>query len=238
MRVVVTRPLPQAEQTAAKLRAMGHEPVLLPLTEIVPLHPAASEDALASCEIVAATSGNAFVHLPEPYVLAIRDKPTFTVGDATAHAALVCGFSDVESAGKDADALADMILSDVGDARSIAYLCGRVRKPDFETRMQETGRTVIVAETYDTQDVAWPASFIAGIFGTKQATAVLLHSAKAAERLIALLAPLHADGKTSHIEFLCLSSRIAKAMADAGYDRIRAATNPGESALAALLPSA
>lgn len=237
MRVVVTRPLPQAEQTAAKLHALGHEPIVLPLTEIVPLHPAASEDALASCEIVAATSANAFVHLPEPYALAIRDKPTFTVGDATAMAALVCGFSDVESAGRDAEALADTILREAGEARTIAYLCGSVRRPDFEARMHAAGRAVIAAETYDTRDIAYPASAISEIFGAGHETGVLVYSVKAAERLSLLLSGIGGSAAPAHLEFLCLSQRVAKVLSDAGYDRIRVAANPDETALAALLPS-
>jgi len=38
-RILVTRPLPQGEQTAEKLRALGYAPVLAPMLRIEPITP-------------------------------------------------------------------------------------------------------------------------------------------------------------------------------------------------------
>ena len=57
--VLVTRPLPAATRTADRLRVQGYVPLLLPLTEIVPLNPTVPEGTFNA---FVATSANALVH--------------------------------------------------------------------------------------------------------------------------------------------------------------------------------
>jgi len=94
MRLLVTRPEPDATREAETLRARGHEPVLAPLLKIefiedVPLN-------LNGAQAIVITSRNALRALgshPE------RDKaielPLFAVGEATAWAARQMGFTEV-----------------------------------------------------------------------------------------------------------------------------------------------
>lgn len=56
-RVLVTRPEPAAAQTAAKLRAAGYEPVLLPLSRTVALSFTVPDEVFDALTI---TSANAF----------------------------------------------------------------------------------------------------------------------------------------------------------------------------------
>ena len=56
--VLVTRPLPAATRTADRLRVQGYVPLLLPLTEIVPLNPTVPEGTFNA---FVATSANALV---------------------------------------------------------------------------------------------------------------------------------------------------------------------------------
>jgi uroporphyrinogen-III synthase len=226
MRVVVTRPLPQADQTAAKLRALGHEPVVLPLTEIVPLRPAIPAVDLAACDIVAATSANAFVHLPAEYARILRDKPASVVGDATERAALMAGFSDVESAGGDASNLAALIADNAVPGGTIAYLCGRVRKPDFEREMAHAGFAIVGCETYDTLAIAYRPDTVRAALAAA-GTAVLLYSANAAQRLADLTGNDVAQGTL----FCCLSPRIGHILKAAGHSNVRIARNPDEAGL-------
>ena len=111
MRIVVTRPHRSGEKTAAKLEALGHEPVLLPLFH--PVHhgqraiPALSDPLSA----IAATSAEALRSLET-----LRDrlaphwsKPLFAVGEATAEAAEKIGFTNIFTASGDAVSLAGLV---------------------------------------------------------------------------------------------------------------------------------
>ncbi|MBF0665813.1 MAG: uroporphyrinogen-III synthase [Brevundimonas sp.] len=93
-RVWVTRAEPGAACTAARLSALGFEPLTAPLLAIRPLPQAAPD--LSGIAALAFTSRNgvdAFAALsPE------RGLPVFTVGDATAERAREAGFGAVRSA--------------------------------------------------------------------------------------------------------------------------------------------
>ncbi|ODS03449.1 hypothetical protein AUC71_09720 [Methyloceanibacter marginalis] len=85
MRVLVTRPEPDARQEADALRARGYEPVLAPLLDIeflkgVPLD-------LDGVQAVVITSRNALRALADhPQREAVAALPLFAVGEATAWA--------------------------------------------------------------------------------------------------------------------------------------------------------
>ncbi len=111
MRVLVTRPLIDAEETAAALRARGHAPVLAPLMTIT--HDTGASEALAralqGAQGIAFTSANgvrAFAALN-----ARRDAPVITVGPASAASARDAGFNTV--------------FAGDGGAQSLLKLAGR-----------------------------------------------------------------------------------------------------------------
>src|ERR1700688_1919888 len=99
MAVLVTRPQPDGEATAAGLRARGYEVLLAPMLRFEPVAFRDDEDAAYGAVIV--TSANALrgiaPHLQEPHLKASRllALPLFAVGDHTALAARNAGFSHV-----------------------------------------------------------------------------------------------------------------------------------------------
>ena len=110
MRLLVTRPEPEGEETAARLRARGHEVLVAPLLRI---------EAAADAELgagpwsgIVMTSRNAARAIGQhPRFAELRGLPVFAVGRRTAEAARAVGFSDVLSADGDADDLVRMILA-------------------------------------------------------------------------------------------------------------------------------
>lgn len=235
MRVIVTRPLPQGDRTAAALAARGHEPVLMPLTEIHPVDPgplAAEPDSYA---MVAATSANALVHAPPSLTRALRDIPFVGVGATTEHAALACGFSDTESASGNAGNLAGHVIAQAPKGARVAYLCGRVRKPDLEQQLAAAGLEVDAFETYDTVLVSYTTDFLREQFVTGSAQAVLLYSHNAAQRLASLLKPVGGSDVADFTAFFCLSQDVAAPLREAGFPAVGVATEPTEAALLDLL---
>ena len=118
--ILITRPEPGASATAARVAALGFDPVLTPFLTIEALNPAMP--APAGIAAVLVTSGNAFAAC----LALFRDTPLLTVGDATADKARRLGFTQVLSAGGDAAALADLV--------------GRTRRPDDGTLLLAAGR--------------------------------------------------------------------------------------------------
>ena len=93
MRLLVTRPADQAEQTAQKLRALGHWPIVAPVLEVAPTGAPLPEGAF---DIVLATSVQALAGFsPTSEHLAL---PLACVGEKTANAARTAGFSVLHAA--------------------------------------------------------------------------------------------------------------------------------------------
>lgn len=226
-RVLVTRPEPGASRTAGRLAALGHEPVVLPLTETQPLpvDPALSLDGV---ELVALTSAAAARHAGARLVARLAGLPCLAVGAATAAAARAAGFAFVQTGPGDAAGLARLAAGS-GAAR-MAYLCGRVRRPEVENRLAEAGMSVLAIETYDTLAVESPATAL-NEAGLGTIDAVLLYSAAAA----AAFRPLAARLRVRDAMLLCLSPRVAAALSGVEPSRIHVAPEPEEDALLSLL---
>src|SRR6266567_1822019 len=104
MAVLVTRPHPDDEATAAALRARGFEVLKAPMLrfEPVPFH----DDADARYGAIIATSANSLRAIgPELLGSRLLKLPLFAVGEHTASAARDAGFGEVIVAKGDAGAL-------------------------------------------------------------------------------------------------------------------------------------
>lgn len=233
MRVLVTRPEPGANETAARLQAVGHEAVVLPLTEIRPLPAKAAADAAAAAA-VAITSANAVRHAPSALVAELAGKPCYVVGERTAEIARELGFHEARSA-RDVSALAKIVAAQLRPGGSIAYLCGRVRRPEFEAKLAESGIGAAVVETYDTVRRHWPVEAVLEAFGQKPVDAALVYSAAGAEALAALAVEPGLARLFARTRFLCLSDRIAEAVEGLAQGRASVSREPTEAALISLL---
>ncbi|MEP1029540.1 MAG: uroporphyrinogen-III synthase, partial [Alphaproteobacteria bacterium] len=103
-RILVTRPEQDAAATAARLRDLGHDPLITPLMAVRFL-PGPPLD-LAGVQALLVTSANGARALAARQAGSNIPLPVLAVGDATARAARDLGFPDVESAGGDVDDLA------------------------------------------------------------------------------------------------------------------------------------
>src|SRR5882757_1546113 len=110
MAVLVTRPQPDDETTAAGLRARGYEVLLAPMLRFEPV--AFHDDLDANYGAVIVTSANALRGI-EPHLAGSRllRLPLFAVGQRTADAARVAGFDRVIAAVGDAGGLRDSVLA-------------------------------------------------------------------------------------------------------------------------------
>lgn len=232
-RVLVTRPEPGAAGTARRLAQLGHEPVLLPLsqTQALPLAAGCFPQDVAA---VAITSANAISHAPEDLISALAALPCHTVGEKTAKAAREAGFRDVHEGPGNAADLAGQLARELAGAK-LAYLCGRLRFTLFEERLAEAGIRVHVLESYNTVALNHTGDAVMARLSNQQVDAVLLYSAMAAQAAGELMARPGLRPLFEGAELFALSGRIASALGEVADTRVHVAPRPDETALLALL---
>jgi len=231
-RVLVTRPEPGCSATAARLAGLGFEPVVLPLTRVVPtgiLLPDGPFDA------VMATSANAIRMADGSGRDRLVDLPLFAVGPATAAAARQAGFSHVIQGPGSADALAGEIAASIGRPARLLYLAGKTRLSVAEAMLETEGIAVTVAETYRTVRIKLAPGGLRAQLGGRRLDAVLLYSRLAAQAISeALLDPAAAE-LAKGAAFLCISAGVAGALSPVLRADVRVATEPNEEALFSLI---
>ncbi|MDH4441190.1 MAG: uroporphyrinogen-III synthase [Rhizobium sp.] len=240
MRVLVTRPMPAAQRTAAELARRGHEPVLLPLTQaehrLETLRPAPPPETTALA-VSSAEAIRALAALPDGERCPYLDLPVFAVGQTTAAAARELGFRHVETGTGDGEALARLLLATLSlePTHPILYLAGHPRSPEFEQRMSDASRPMQVRECYRMVPISWnPVAMSAKL--TPLPDCVLLYSSDTARQFTALLS---ATGLAAPIEksfrFLCLSHKIAATLPEEFQTRAVWSMEPREDLLLDLI---
>jgi uroporphyrinogen-III synthase len=233
LRVLVTRPEPGASRTGARLAAAGFSPILMPMTEIVPLR--VDEAMPTHADAVVATSANALRHCPPDWVAGLAGTPLFAVGAETGALARSLGFRDVIDGPGNALDLAGLAAGRLSPGASVVYLCGKVRLADFEHALIQHGMQVQPVETYDTRPVLRAAEDVLALLGREPVDAVLLYSVEAARAYERVFSEQGLAEMIASALHCCLSERVASGLEKADRATIRVAGAPTEDALFALL---
>jgi uroporphyrinogen-III synthase len=234
VRLLVTRPEPEGTQTAARLRARGHEVVLAPLLRIEPL-----ADAVIG---TGPWAGVAFTSANAVRAIAMHRRfgelvglPACVVGARTREAAKAAGFSDIVSAEGDVDDLVRVIASNAGGGPPLLYLAGNDRSGDLAGALAEIGRAVETVIAYRAVIVGNFGADVGAAIACGGIDAVLHYSARTAQGFITAA---HAAGLTDsamRIMHFCLSRQVAAPLAAAGATTIHVADAPNETALFTLI---
>lgn len=230
--MLVTRPEPDASDTAARLAALDIEAILCPLL----IHETLST-SLPDAEGFAAlalTSANALRALEErnalePY-LGIK---VFAVGNRTAEHARACGFTEVESAGGTMADLAER-LAHANPGGPVFYPAGRNQSGDLAKSLAPYGVMVITAHVYTMQPVSVLPDAIIGDLDSGMLEAALFYSRRTAETFAGLAAPRLSRKAQRQLGVLCLSETVAEPLIDAHFVRIGLADYPSEEAMMGL----
>lgn len=234
MRVIVTRPETAARRTAARLEALGHEPVLLSLTAAIH-HPNRAAQALRQPYAgIAVTSAEAIRALAasEDFGQIDLKKPFYAVGDATASAAGMAGFLDIRCGSGTGAGLAAMIAADRPQG-ALVYLAGMPRSPDFENGLRSHKVPFLTTEIYSMRPINHPQDKIDQALLDPPADGVLLYSPENA-RLFFQLTRNH-EHVLAETRLFCLSRNVAAAVPPAFQRNISIAKTIDEHGLLALL---
>ncbi len=231
MRVLVTRPEPDASDTARRLAELGFEPIVWPLLEMEVLEEPLPADrgwrglTLTSVNGVRALSARGDAAL-------LRHLPVYAVGERTAVAARELGFAEVTSAAGGGAKLAERIIAD-GVAGPLLYPAAEERSFDLETALSTAGIDLATHPVYRmVMTKTLPEAIRVG-FAEKTIGAVTLYSRRTAECFIGLVGP-HLVPHGRHSFALCLSAAVAEGLGDAHLWNIRIAERPDEAGMMAL----
>jgi len=229
MRLLVTRPRPDAERTADLLRDAGHEPLIAPLLEIASADPPGDVPS-SNVQAFLVTSANGARALAG--ATCRRDVAVFAVGDASASAAREAGFAEVRSADGDVGDLAALVRETlVSTNGSLIHAVGSVSAGNLAGDLARYGfdaRAVVLYEARTCVDL--PENAAVALMGG-HLEGVLLYSMRTARSFAALVEKAGLTPKLSGIRAYCLSAAVANALPNGVFARVETATRPDQAAM-------
>jgi len=224
--VLVTRPEPGASETAQRLLALNHHPVVAPLLRVQRLRPALPADVGA----VLVTSGNALPCLPA----SLHGTPLLAVGNATAERARAAGFAQVLSADGDAAALAELTRQACRPGAALLLATACQQGEPLAAALRDAGfvvhrRAVYAAQAVERMPPPAVQALQAGILA-----AALFMSAETA-RAFARLLPPQLLPALADVEALAIGQPAAEALHFLPWRRVRVSAKPTQDSLLAML---
>jgi uroporphyrinogen-III synthase len=234
VRLLVTRPEPDAGRTAAALRRRGHAVFVAPLLHIEPLTDADLGAGPWSAILITSANAAAAVATHERFA-ELRALPAFAVGDRSADAIRAVGLRDVASAGGDVGDLAKLVAERLNPPARLLYLAAQDRSADLAGLLRALGFVVdtvavyraVMAAALSAETVTHLSNGVEGVLHFSRRTAeAYVNVSRAAGVLAAALRPAH----------YCPSARAAEPLLQAGATNVTIAPEPTEAALFALIP--
>jgi uroporphyrinogen-III synthase len=227
MRLLVTRPQPEAERTATRLRGLGHIVIVAP---VLAVRPSGEPAPPGPFDALLVTSANAVPAVARAGLAG----PVFAVGPRTAAALRDAGFAEVRAAA-DALALAGLVRTELAAGARLLHVAGRDRKAEPERSLAAAGFTVTTWVAY----AALPASALPDeavrALARGDVDAVLHYSRRSAATLLDLAVAAGLDGSLTALAHVCISDDAAAPLRAAGARRVVAAAQPDEDGLLAAL---
>lgn len=233
MRLLVTRPSGDAEATAARLAALGHEAIVAPMLERVLLAMPAPDEMPGA---IALTSANALAGIEaSPESRHWRNLPVFSVGGRTAAAARAAGYADVRSAEGDSSDLVRLIARDLSPgAGTILYPAATERSGHVDDALRAAGYRVHLAEVYSMRPIARLPDAVAAALRRGEIDGVLLYSHRTAQTLVRLADAAGLGAALAAVRVFAMSGAVVAGLL---FGRVALAAAPNEDALLAALES-
>jgi uroporphyrinogen-III synthase len=232
MRILVTRPLEDGREIAARLAERGHQAMLAPLLE--PRFqdgPLLEEEGaeLENVQALLASSANgirAFIRRS-----ARRDLPVFAVGPQTAKEARDAGFADVRSADGDAQALAQATRRWAAPDGVLLHVCAQDAPGTLAESLTAHGFSVRRCPLYTIESAAHLPHEAQTALEQGALDAVMFFSPRTARIFVAL-----ADASpTAGLTAFCISPATAQALTPSRFANIAVALHPNQDAMLALV---
>ncbi len=225
----MTRPEPGGAETAARLVALGWQPLLAPALVLAP-----RPFALPPCQAVLVTSRAAARALPP------SELPLLAVGEATAEAARQAGWTRAEAAEGTAADLARLAATRCDPARGPLLLAvGQGYALDLAADLRARGFQVLRRIAYAARPATRLPDDVLRSLAAAGVARILFHSPRSAGCAITLFREAGQTEAIARMTALAISPRVAEAarlaLAPRTWRSLRVAARPTEEALLALL---
>ncbi len=234
MKILITRPEPDASRLAEILKKKGHESILAPMMTITNL-PGTQVD-VDGVQALLVTSANGARALGR--ATAFRDVRVYAVGSATADTVRDEGFADVISADGDVPSLANKVIAECEpDQGRLVHVAGTEVAGDLSGLMKTAGfecERAVLYEAKAAQEI--PKGVIdqlrsgevdLALFYSPRTAAIFAENAKQAK--------LSASFKS--MRAICLSTAVAAKVEELPWLEVSVAEAPNQENLLALLDS-
>jgi uroporphyrinogen-III synthase len=226
MRLLVTRPEPDALRLQAILEDMGHEATVEPLLHVSFADLSGIE--LDGVEALIATSRNALRALRSTAILPrARTLPLFTVGRSTAAEARALGFEMVVTGAGTARELVTHIVSVVDPAAGLlAHLAGDSLAVDLKQELEPHGFRVVVWVVYRIEPQTTLAEEVVSQLRMGEIDGIILLSARTAAVYAKLMRAYDLVAEVRRLPHFCLSAAVARRLEPLGQVSVVTAERP------------
>lgn len=234
MRLLITRPEPDASALAKRLKRHGHQPICAPLLDVVPLDPGPID--FEGAQALIATSRNPLRILGGLRLLGpAKALPLFAVGGATAELARALGFSTVVQGPGDVAGLADCIIDTLKPADGkVIHLAGTDLAGDLRGALEKAGFSLDQPVLYRMGTARDAEKGLKAAFDQHPPEGVLLLSPRTAKLCVSLLEKLNLADHMGALHWFCLSPAVAEALKATGAVNIHVSNRPDLKDLLAL----
>ena len=235
MRVLVTRPEPDASSTRAALEANGHTAVLSPLMSITFMPVEDVGPGIVQAIIV--TSRNGVRALARSPVLhSLLELPVFAVGKRTAQDAHDLGFHGIMEGPGTAAGLLDVIASHANPAGGrLVHFAGYKLAFDLEGALRELGFDVETIRCYEATAAGSLRPEAEAEVRAGHVDAVVLMSPEASRSYVRLLQNAGLVAEAEKIACACIAPATAAALTPFSPDRVEVAERPNSEEVLALI---
>lgn len=238
---VVTRPREDAEPLAEILKERGHDVLIEPMLHIA-FNEAEYIDVQGALErpfqAILTTSAYAIRALAN--ATEKRDVTLVTVGEASALAARVLGFSNVISAanskGGDVNILANYVTEHYKpDDGTLLYIAGSVQSADLQHMLEEKGFSVESHILYQSDASKELSSELEEQLSKDAVDLILFYSPRTLKIFTSIIEDHHLGHALEKVHAACFSSNIADIAFSLGWQNVYTSPFPTQDALLTLI---
>jgi uroporphyrinogen-III synthase len=236
MRLLVTRPEPDAGALAEEIEKLGHEAVIQPLMEfhVLDFDPA----PLKSAGGLIFTSRNGLRALLERFdPAAIAGCPVFCVGSETERALRRAGFQTIAAVAGTAERLAGEIALRAAKGAGLVHVTGEHHAFDLVQALALDGFPVSTLRIYEMKARSAFESTLVEAFEAGSIAGVILMSPRTAEIFVSLCQHHGFSGRARALDYFCLAKSVSNKLKPLGPVHVHIADKPERAALLKLLPT-
>lgn len=235
--ILITRPADDAQRLAERLSERGFDSLIEPMLDIAILPGPPPEVADIQALLFTSANGVRAFTRRTPW----REAPVFAVGPATAEAARTAGFTAVETAEGDVDALASLVAARCRPIHGrLLHVAGTARAGDLSGALTQAGFTIDRAVLYEARPTTALSAACRDAWRDGRIGAVLFFSPRTARTFVRLIEQADIAERCDRVTAACLSQAVGAAARTGGsgplpWRDLRIADRPEQDRLLALL---